>query len=97
MIKFEFFHFHFYKKFSFLGLVENLVLIKITPSKNFTRMHDNVNVNYIISFFSYLEQQILQILSISEYENSNETSSESEGEETSKTMIVKKRRQRREN
>ncbi len=37
MIKFEFFHFHFYKKFSFLGLVENLVLIKITPSKNFTR------------------------------------------------------------
>jgi hypothetical protein len=60
-------------------------------------MHDNVNVNYIISFFSYLEQQILQILSVSEYENSNETSSESEGEETSKTMIVKKRRQRREN
>jgi len=34
---------------------------------------------------------------VSEYENSNETSSESEGEETSKTMIVKKRRQRREN
>ena len=34
---------------------------------------------------------------VSEYENSNETSSESEGEETSKTTISKKRRQRRKN
>ncbi len=34
---------------------------------------------------------------VSEYENSNETSSESEGEETSKTTILKKRRQRRKN
>ncbi len=34
---------------------------------------------------------------VSEYENSNETSSESVGEETSKTTISKKRRQRRKN
>jgi hypothetical protein len=61
-------------------------------------MHNiNTKKNSIDYLLRYLEQQILQILSVSEYENNNETSSESEGEETSKTMIAKKRRQRREN
>jgi len=44
----------------------------------------NTKKNSIDYLLRYLEQQILQILSVSEYENSNETSSESEGVETSK-------------
>ena len=67
---------------------ENLKPQKIKVASNLPVESRVITADEPGSKFSYPESTSE---GVSEYENSNETSSESEGEETSKTMLSKKR------